>query len=301
MRLSRLHGRFVGVIVASLVVVYSVPVGAHAAKVKIAVVQLSSAQVGDFSAMRSYAQTAKEAGAQIVVFPETSDMGWLNPDAFFNAAPIPGVTTDAFASIAKSARIWVVTGLAERGPPIAAQPPTYQAYDSAVLIDPNGVIVLRHRKFNVLKNAFSSCPAVYGSQGCSYTPGPLSETIVARTSFGVVGLLVCADAYTYDPSSLDALKLFSPSLVIIPWGITAASLSQCGQDGFDATSYAAKAAAYLRTAYVVGANATGARPYGRFLPSWYCGTSGFATPNGGIGGELNTQVDIGYFEIPLPK
>ena len=124
---------------------------------------------------------------------------------------------------------------------------------------------------------------------------------MAKTPFGVVGLLVCADAYTYDTSSLDALKSYRPNLIVVPWGITAASAQQCGQDGFDATGYAAKAAAYLRTAYVVGANATGQRQYGRFLPSWYCGTSGFATPSGNIGGEMNTQDDIGYFDVPTPK
>lgn len=275
----------------------SVP--ARAASVRIAVVQLSSSDTGDFGKMLVDARFAKAAGAQLLVFPETADMGWLNPRAFFDATEIPGAVTDRFADIARATGLWVVAGLAERGKRVATQPPTYEVYDSAVMIDPSGAIVLRHRQFNVVKNAFSVCPAAFGAKGCGYTPGPLSETKVAATPFGLVGLFVCDDAFTNDTSSLDALKVFHPNLVIIPWGITAGSQAECGKDGFNATGFAAQAAAYLKTAYVIGANATGKRTYGRFLPSWYCGTSGFAKPTGEIGGGLNTQVKMGLFDVPV--
>lgn len=284
-----------------LAVCLSNRVEANSASVRVAVVQLSSAKVGDFGLMLADARRAKAAGAQMIVFPETADMGWLNPRAFFDAAPIPGLISDKFVEIARVANIWVITGLAERGRQIATQPATYEVYDSAVMINPTGAIVLHHRQFNVLKNAFNSCPAALGTQGCSYSPGSLSETKVADTPFGIVGLLVCADAYTYDTASLDALKPYHPNLVVIPWGITASSLGECGKDGFNATGYATRAAAHLQTAYVVGANATDERPYGRFLPSWYCGTSGFAKPNGEVGGVMNTQDDMGLFDIPITK
>jgi len=146
------------------------------------------------------------------------------------------------------------------------------------MIDSTVSIALHHRQFEVVKNAFSSCPAVFGTPGCSYTPGALGDTKAVQTPFGTVGLFVCDDAFTYDKASLDALKPHHPTLVIVPWGVTAGSQADCGKDGFNATDFAAQAAAYLQTAYVVGANGVGSRPYGRFLPSWYCGTSGFATP-----------------------
>jgi N-carbamoylputrescine amidase len=112
----------------------------------------------------------------------------------------------------------------------------------------------------------------------------------------VVGLFVCDDAFTYDTASPDALAALHPTLVVIPWGITAGSQADCGKEGFNATGFAGKAAAYLKTAYVIGANATGERTFGRFLPSWYCGTSGFAKPNGDIGGILNDQDEMGVFD-----
>lgn len=285
--------------VATLFLAAASASSADAESVRIAIAQLSSGQAGDFDVMLARARAAKAAGARLIVFPETADMGWLNPKAFFEASPIPGAVTDRFAEIAKSTGLWLVTGLAERGRQIADGPATFEAYDSAVMIDPSGAIVLRHRKFNVLKNAFSSCPVAYGSQGCGYTPGALSDIKVAQTPFGAVGLLVCADAFTYDTASLDALKPYRPNLVIVPWGVTASSQTECGADGFNATGFAAQAAAYLKTAYVIGANATGERVHGRFLPSWYCGASGFATPTGEIGGVLDGDDELGLFDVPI--
>ncbi len=226
--------------------------------------------------------------------------GWLNPKVFTDAAPIPGIYSAQFAAIAMNANIWVAAGLAERGPQMGTNPDVYQAYDAGILLNPQGEIVLHHRKYAVLKNAFnpSDCPAVFGGGGCGYSAGPLSDIKTAQTPFGSTALLVCADAYTFDTTALAALKPYKPQLVIVPWGVTAGSQAECGQSGFNATGYAAQAAAYLQTAYVVGANATGPQPYGRFLPSWYCGNSGFATPSGQVGGMADGTQPIAYFEIP---
>ncbi len=109
---------------------------------------------------------------------------------------------------------------------------------------------------------------------CNYTAGNLSDITTKNTPFGKTSILVCADAYTYPPAqALGILKQLQPDFVIF-WGITASTQSECGAQGFNATSYAAEAAMYLNNAFVVGSNAVGTRYYGRFLPSVYCGTSG---------------------------
>lgn len=251
----------------------------------VAVVQLRTSSVGNFDEMQSLAKQAKQQGADLVVFPEGSVFGWLNPDVFTKAAPIPGAYSDKFAAIAKSESIWVAAGLAERGPQAGAGslPGAYQAYDSAVLINPQGEIVLHHRKYNVLADAFdrAECKRILNLDECSYTAGSLADITTAQTPFGKTSLLVCADAYTYSPAlALRALKSLQPTFVIVPWGITASEEKQCGGPYFDATANAVSTANYLKTAYVVGANAVGPRTYGRYLPSVYCGTSGYATPAG---------------------
>ena len=251
----------------------------------VAMAQLQSAHVGDFGVMKSLAQKAKAQGARLVIFPEGSVFGWLNPVVFTKAAPIPGAYSDQFVVIAKSVHIWVAAGLEEKGPKAGpgSLPNAYQAYDSGILVNPQGQIVLHHRQFNVVQNAFdpAACKAILNQSQCAYMPGPLSDITTVQTPFGKTSLLVCADAYTYPPASaLNTLKAQTPQFVIVPWGVTASAQAQCGTPDFNATGYASQAATYLKTAFVVGANAVGPRNYGRFLPSIYCGDSGYATPTG---------------------
>jgi predicted amidohydrolase len=227
-------------IAAAIIIGWTLPSPAVRAQTAVAMVQLQSSDAGNFAKMTALAQQAKAQGAQLVIFPEGSVFGWLNPAVFTQAAPIPGTYSDQFVAIATSVNIWVAAGLAERGPKAGpgSLPNAYQAYDSGLLINPQGQIVLHHRKFNVLKNAFdpAACQAILNEPQCAYTPGPLSDISVVQTPFGKTSLLVCSDAYTYPPASaLNTLKALSPDFVIVPWGITAGQQSQCGTSGFNAT------------------------------------------------------------------
>ena len=267
----------------------------------VAVVQLQSSDAGNYDLMTNYAIEAKKNGATLIIFPESSAFGWLNPDVFFYATAIPGNISSNFTSIAKTAGIWVATGLAEQGPPSHCKSEAYHAYDSGILINPQGEIVLHHRKYQVLSNAFNSevCKDWFCTDGCSYTQGNLSDITTVETPFGSTSIIVCADAYTYDTSVLDKLKTLAPDFVIIPWGITAGAESDCGKSGYNATTFASEAAKYLGTAYVVGANAIGTRTYGRYLPSEYCGYSGYADPSGEGHQAKDPTATLVYFDIPM--
>ncbi|WP_028747424.1 nitrilase-related carbon-nitrogen hydrolase [Rhizobium mesoamericanum] len=85
-------------------------------QVTVGLVQLRSADVGNFEVMKALAAQAKSRGAILVVYPEASDLGWLNPVAFTKAEPITGKYSDAFAAIASELKIWVAAGLTEKGP-----------------------------------------------------------------------------------------------------------------------------------------------------------------------------------------
>ena len=114
--------------------------------------------------------------------------------------------------------------------------------------------------------------------------------------------MVCSVADTFDTTVLNAVSRLRPDFVIVPWGVTAGKPSDCGASGFNATGYAAEAAKKIGSAVVVGANAVGSRTYGRFLPSVYCGHSGWATLSGEVGGEtLNTKEGVVYFDLPTPS
>ncbi len=251
----------------------------------VAAVQLQTADTGNFIKMRELVKKAKIHGADLVIFPEESVFGWLNPKVFVQTAPIPGKYSDEFVAIAKDENIWLAAGLAEQGPEAGSgsQKGAHQAYNSGILINPEGQIILHHRQINVVKNAFdqSACQQVLNQNECSYVAGHLSNMTTANTPFGKAAILVCADAYTFpDTEALDKLKQLQPDFVIIFWGITASTMSECGTHGFSATEYAIEVALYLNSAFILGANAIGIRCYGRFLPSVYCGTSGCSTPTG---------------------
>ncbi len=255
---------------------------------KVAAVQLQSSDGGNFDKMKTLAEEAKKQGAQLVIFPESSVFGWLNPAVFTEAEPIPGKFSDQFSAIAKSVNIWVAAGLAEKGPKAGpgSLPNAYHAYDSGILINPQGELVLHHRKYNVLKNAFNpdDCKINLGQEQCNYTEGKLSDITTVQTPFGKTSILVCADAYIpseYNPGlALKILKTLEPEFVIVPWGITAGTQGECGSSGFNATEYASQTASFLKSAFVVGANGVGQRIYGKYLPSVYCGTSGYSDPTG---------------------
>ncbi len=270
--------------------------------INIAIAQLRTNDVGNFTKIQTLVKQAKSKGADLIVFPESSVFGWLNHEAFVKSEPVPGYYSNKFAEIAKSENIWLVTGLAERGPKIDSEyeKDVYSVYDSAILIDPHGKIVLHTSKFNVLKNAFdpAMCKTFLNQEQCNYTPGNLSDIKTVNTPFGKIAILVCSDAFTYPPhEALDALKKLKPDLVIIPWGITASTISECGSEWFnDASTYAAKAASYLN-AFVIGANAVGENNYGKYHPSVYCGTSGYAIPGGEAIVSEKADTELTIFQI----
>lgn len=268
----------------------------------VAAVQLKTRDIGNFNKMRELVKEAKAKGATLVIFPEDSVFSWLNPDVFLKSAPIPGKYSNEFAAIAKDENIWLAAGLGEQGPKAGpgSLKDAHQAYDAGILINPDGQIVLHHRQFNVVKNAFdpSECKRILNQDQCSYTVGDLSDITTTNTPFGKTSILVCADAYTYPSTEpLDRLKQLQPDFVIIFWGITASTQSECGTQGFDATTYAAEAAMYINSAFVVGSNAVGTRYYGRFLPSEYCGTSGCSTSTGQNTEAMHPFEELIFFHI----
>ena len=268
--------------------------------VTVALVQLPSAEVGDWDDIQLFVQEASNKGADFVVFPESSYLGWLNPAVFEQAVPIPGDVTQQLGRIASDFNVWIAFGTSEQGP--SAGDGVYYPYDSGVIISPNGDIALHARKHNVLENSFtpSDCPPEVQNPGggCNYLAAPVDNLGVVETPLGTTAILVCADAYTYDTAALDRVKSLGAEAIIVVWGVTAGQKDQCGSDGFNATTYAQSAATYTG-ALVIGANAVGNRPYGRYQPSVYCGYSGISAPDGAIIGETETDGGVFVYEVPV--
>jgi predicted amidohydrolase len=145
---------------------------------------------------------AAKAGAGIVILPECMDLGWTFEDTARLAKPIPGETSDLLATWAKEHHIHVVAGLTERD--------GNRIYNSAILIDDQGKMLLKHRKINELYIAHH----LY-SQG--------DRLGVADTRFGKIGIDICADNF---PSSLvlgHALARMGARIILSPsaWAVDA--------------------------------------------------------------------------------
>lgn len=265
-------------------------------------IQLNAKDVGNFTKIEELVAEAKLYGAQMVIFPEDSVFGWLNPDVFLKADVIPGKYSNEFARISKRYSIWILVALGEKGPDggSGALPGAHQAYDSNILIDSSGEIVMHHRQFNIVKNSFTpeECKRILNQEQCSYTPGTLSDITTVKTPFGKTSILVCSDAFTYDPAeALNKVKLLNPDLLLVSWGITAGNKSECGTTGFNAAENASITAKFLKSPFVIGANGTGDRVYGKYLPSVYCGWSGYSDPSGNITSVTRPEQEIQIFTI----
>ncbi|HUT92278.1 MAG TPA: carbon-nitrogen hydrolase family protein [Thermoguttaceae bacterium] len=145
---------------------------------------------------------AAAEGCRIVVLPECLDLGWTHPSARQLAEPIPGGASDRLAQAARDAGIYVVAGLTERFED--------RIFNAAVLIAPEGEILLVHRKINILDIA----------QDLYATGDRLS---VAHTPLGTIGVNVCADNF---PDSLclgHALARMGAQVLLSPsaWAVDA--------------------------------------------------------------------------------
>ena len=157
---------------------------------------LDGDRAGNFVRIENAIAEASQADADIVCFPETCILGWTNADAHDRAHPIPGRDTEVLCELARKHGVLLCVGLAEKEGD--------DLYDSVVLIDEQGEILLKHRKINVLSELMDP----------PYTRG--SEVRTVETRFGNIGLLICAD--TFDEPTVEKMKSAAPDLLLVPYG-----------------------------------------------------------------------------------
>ncbi|TKJ35984.1 MAG: beta-alanine synthetase [Planctomycetes bacterium B3_Pla] len=204
---------------------------------------------GNLVRIENAMREAKDAGADIACFPETVLLGWVNSDAHERACPIPGPDSQRLCKLARDFDIHLCAGLAEKE--------GRDLYDSAVLVDNTGKIVLKHRKINLLAELMSP----------SYTPG--RSVNAAETKFGKIGLLICAD--THEDKILKQAAALKPDLLLVPYGYAATEEAwpKHGKELERAISNTAK----VTGACVVGTNLVGEITKGPWRGRTYGGHS----------------------------
>jgi predicted amidohydrolase len=147
--------------------------------------------------------TARRLGADVALLPECCDLGWTDPSADALAEPIPnGATYRALADAARENQIHVCAGLVERD--------GARVYNAAVLLDPDGALLLLHRKLNELEIGHPY-----------YAAG--DRLGVVHTGFGALGVMICADAFARGEVITRALGHLGADVILSPcaWAMPA--------------------------------------------------------------------------------
>jgi predicted amidohydrolase len=136
--------------------------------------------------------------ADLICLPEAADLGWLCQKARSMAYPIPGKYTDYLSALARKHHVYISAGCLEKD--------GEKTYNSAILIDRSGKIILKHRKINTLPKLTSQL----------YDAGSPDSIKIADTEFGRVGITICADNFSIEyPRKVASMGAW---LLITPYG-----------------------------------------------------------------------------------
>jgi predicted amidohydrolase len=149
--------------------------------------------------------SAADAGCNIILLPETIDFAWTHPSALTESLPIPGAFSNYFCELARNKGIYICVGLTERT--------ADGNYNTALLIDNKGEILLKYHKINLLEVEFPY-----------YLVGNILS--VVSTPIGKIGVNICADNYAdalhigHTLARMGAQIILSPSSWTVDFHIT---------------------------------------------------------------------------------
>jgi predicted amidohydrolase len=146
---------------------------------------------------------AAASGARVIVLPEAMSLGWTHSSARTEADPIPeGRSCQMLCEVANETGAYVCSGLIERA--------GTQVFNSAILIGPDGQILLHHRKLNELRFAHDL-----------YALGDRLQ--VVRTPIATFGLMICADGFAAGQVISRTLGYMGADVILSPsaWAVPA--------------------------------------------------------------------------------
>jgi len=91
------------------------------------------------STAEAHVRTLVAKGAQVILLPEALNLGWTHSSCHQMAESIPsGPTFEGFRSLAEELEVFLCAGIVERGE-------DGQIYNTAVLLDSAGKLLIKHR------------------------------------------------------------------------------------------------------------------------------------------------------------
>jgi len=231
----------------------------------IAVVQMEWRPAGPPARERATmaAESAFEAGADIVVLPELAVPGYTTDPKILKryAEPVDGPTTQLWCKLATAHRGLVIGGFCERAGD--------SLFNTAVVVDGSGVI-LHYRKAHL-----------FGEERSALSNGDTGFPVVATATAGTIGVCVCYDLRFVEVVRLLALQ--GADLICVPtaWVTGYDAVADLGLVPQQVTGLLVQA--NLSQVFIAAASVAGAGPEHRFL-----GSSVIADPYGQlVGGPLS--------------
>ncbi len=144
---------------------------------------------------------AANSNADLILLPEALPFGWTDSSATQEADPIPvGEACALLRSAARESKIFICSGLIEKS--------GNRLFNSAVLFNPAGELILHYRKIHELDIAHDL-----------YSLG--DRLSVVDTSLGRIGIMICADAFVPNQVISRTLGLMGAQIILSPcaWAV----------------------------------------------------------------------------------
>lgn len=247
-------------------------------KYKIALVQMDTQndKGKNMETALRYADEAAKEGALLVCFPEVMNLIGRNVGEGGGREPVPGYSTKLLMEKAKEKGIFI------HGGSITEEiPGERRAYNTSVLIGPDGRILSEYRKLHTFDITLADGKAFRESD--RVCPGESMETVT--TELGVFGMSICYDVRFPELYRLLALK--GAQVIFVPASFT----KETGEAHLEALL---RARAIENGCYLISAAQTGTKPaYTAY------GNSMVIDPWGRVTARAGTEPGILYGEIDL--
>ena len=226
-----------------------------------------------------------EKKVDIVLLPEVFDLGWTHPSALKEAQTIPGAYSDFLCDEAKRGGIYICAGLTEKE--------SDKVFNTAVLIDRKGNILVKYRKINLLT-----------VEQPFYQIG--SKLEVVDTEFGLIGINICADNYSDSLEIGHVLAKMGAQIILSPSSWTSDYHYFEGQDPYEKKWLKPyQTLAYLYDLVIAGATSVGYIVGGPYEGKKMVGCSLAVGKNGIISqgkyNEFAGELVISNFDVPDRK
>lgn len=190
----------------------------------------------NFSAMADAVERAHAEGCQLVCFPECALTGLIDAEDYKTdvelAVKIPGNTTDEIGVLAKTHNIYIAAGILERD--------HERIYDSVVLFDNKGEIILKYRRINPQWHSPNAPKNLY-------MEGTIFNT--ASTSLGKIAFAICGDMF--DDTVVAKVRRARPDYLIVPLARSFADYTQDWWDREEKWAYVRQVAKIGITSFLV--------------------------------------------------